>query len=435
MKRYLKLSLIIILTLTVFLAFPSYVYADDGAPKGDQIIFGKSFVLESDEMLDGNLAVFAGTVTLKDGATVTGDVFVAGGAVWVYGEVDGSVITMGGGAYISKDAVISGDVVVLGGGLNKEDGATIKGEVISSLPDGAEVFGPPVLFRSQMPQFWVDFNPLWNIPKGLFESLIWAVMGALLVLFLPVPTERVSKAIVSKPVLSAGFGLLTMIVLPFILLIFLITLILIPVMPLLLLVLVFALIFGWIASGYEVGRRIAELFRVQWAMPVSAGVGILILTIVAKAIGSIECIGWIVPFVIVMLGLGGVIITRFGSRDHPSDENIQKNNRSTLSSAQPIPSAHSLSTAESSIEIRKTPESSEEITPDVAILQNSIEGEGIIKQVKTSNIIEAPSAVDENLLSSPKKNEEAPEESDEKKPTLSKKSSTSRKKQTPPKKE
>jgi hypothetical protein len=42
--------------------------------------------------------------------------------------------------------------------------------------------------------------------------------------------------------------------------------------------------------------------------------GTLLLTFVVGGIGMIPCIGWIAPLIVASLGVGGVILTRFGSQ-------------------------------------------------------------------------------------------------------------------------
>jgi len=101
-----------------------------------------------------------------------------------------------------------------------------------------------------------------------------------------------------------------------------ITIIFIPVALIGLLVLGFAIAFGWIAIGLEVGQRMARMFHQEWALPLSAALGTFVLYFVANGIGFIQCIGWIVPFLISMLGLGAVVLSRFGTTIYPPGEPV-----------------------------------------------------------------------------------------------------------------
>ncbi|MDP3184842.1 MAG: hypothetical protein Q8M58_06190, partial [Anaerolineales bacterium] len=52
----------------------------------------------------------------------------------------------------------------------------------------------------------------------------------------------------------------------------------------------------------------------QWHPSLAAGLGTFLLALVANIIGLIACVGWLAPFLVTMLGIGGVIMTRFGAR-------------------------------------------------------------------------------------------------------------------------
>jgi hypothetical protein len=126
----------------------------------------------------------------------------------------------------------------------------------------------------------------------------------------------VIHAILIAPIISGGFGLLTIFVAPIVLVMIAITLIGIPISLLGILVLGFAGFLGWAAIGTEIGNRIARGFKSQWHIAVSAGVGTLLLTLVADLIGLIPCVGWVTPFFLSMLGLGAVVLTRLGTREY-----------------------------------------------------------------------------------------------------------------------
>jgi hypothetical protein len=77
-----------------------------------------------------------------------------------------------------------------------------------------------------------------------------------------------------------------------------------------------AMLFGWIAIGYEVGKRTAAAFNIVWAPPVIAGVGTLILSLVSgilNIIPLVNCVGWFFPALMSLLGLGAVVVSRFGT--------------------------------------------------------------------------------------------------------------------------
>ena len=142
-------------------------------------------------------------------------------------------------------------------------------------------------------------------------------------LFLFKPIERVADTAVSRPMMSFFIGLLSVIVVPALMALLIITLILSPFGLLGFIMLGVAMLFGWIAIGYEVGKRIALSLKVEWAAPVVTGLGVLVLSLVSELINFndfIRCIGWLLPAFISLLGLGAVVISRFGTGDsgHPA---------------------------------------------------------------------------------------------------------------------
>ncbi len=142
-------------------------------------------------------------------------------------------------------------------------------------------------------------------------------------MFLPKPIERTSNAIVDQPILSGGIGILTVIVVPLLLIILAITILLIPISLVGALTLVLAWFLGRIAIGYEVGRRLAKMLDKDWAPAVSAGVGMFLLALVVDATGQfIPCIGWVFPALVAVIGIGGLMLTRFGTQSYPSDDGM-----------------------------------------------------------------------------------------------------------------
>jgi hypothetical protein len=76
--------------------------------------------------------------------------------------------------------------------------------------------------------------------------------------------------------------------------------------------------FGWIALGLEVGKRLAASVKASWPPLVQAGLGTLLLSLVAQALGLAPCVGWIVPVLVGFVGMGGVLLSGFGHRPAPS---------------------------------------------------------------------------------------------------------------------
>ena len=124
----------------------------------------------------------------------------------------------------------------------------------------------------------VRINPLLKIGSLIFRTVVMAGLAALVVIFWPAATDRVSQAVVAQPLAAGGLGLLTLICGPFLLLILLITLILSPLTLVGVVALVVAAAFGWIAIGAEIGTRFAQALNWELQPAVNAAIGAFLLT-------------------------------------------------------------------------------------------------------------------------------------------------------------
>jgi hypothetical protein len=156
----------------------------------------------------------------------------------------------------------------------------------------------------------------------LLRSCLWAVIAILVVLFLPKNSERVARVINSQPLIAGGLGCMTVIIAPLILALLAITICGIPITVIGAIILLAAWAYGIVTVGMEVGTRLAQLIKQDWALPVSASIGTFILTLVINSIGAlIACIGWLAPALVGVVGLGAVLLTRFGSQHYPPEAN------------------------------------------------------------------------------------------------------------------
>lgn len=311
MKTLSKISIALIVLIVALLAFPRTALAQSPGGGNDQVVFGGTYTLEKGKDLNGNLVILGGIATLEESSTVNGDITLTGGSLFIQGEVNGNITGVGGSITLGDTAVVDGDINTIGAALNRSNTAVIKGRVSSSGPGNFRI--PLKWSADSLKNLNLNlFQPVGNVLWGIFQALAMAALALLVTLFLPLPTGRVAHTISSQPVIAGALGLLTIVVAPALFIVLLVTIILIPLSLIGLLVLAVAFAFGWIAVGYETGRRLAAMFKVQWAAPVNAGVGTLVISLLSSILGIIPCVGWILPAVLAIVGLGGVLITRFG---------------------------------------------------------------------------------------------------------------------------
>lgn len=318
MKKIVYSLIIFFLLVT---AFPATVSAD--SLKDDKVVLGGSYSLDSGETLDGSLIIIGGTASLAEGSTITGDVVLTGGTITAAGTINGDIVLIGGSAQLKGTVHVLGNMVSASSTVSQDEGATIDGKIQehATIPfllpfSTSKPSLPNTVPQVAKPKIDLHLDPLMTAFGIGFRSFVLAILAMLLSMFFPNAIRKISRAILTAPIASGGIGFLTAILAPLVLVLIAITLIGIPITILGALLLAFAVLLGWVAIGVEIGTRIAEAFKSQWHIAVCAGVGTLLLTLVTEAFGKIPCVGWIVPTLVGMLGLGAVILTRSGTREY-----------------------------------------------------------------------------------------------------------------------
>jgi len=303
----------VVLLVLLLLAIPGSALAqdiDDG-----QVVFGGSYTLREGDTLDGDLVVIGGFAELEKGSVVNGNIALIGGNLQASGDVNGDVVALGGLIELLDGARVRGDVMSIGANIDRAENARIDGEVNSAATAPLAMRFPSGV---KMPHINLDFSPVISMIWFMFRVFIWAALAVLAAMFLPTHTHRISQAAIKQPFITGGLGLLTAMVGPFILIGLIITIILFPIALLAVLLGIVAWAWGIIALGAEVGKRTAMLLSQNWPLPVTAGIGTFLLTLVMNGVSTaMPCIGWILPAVIICVGFGAVMVTRFGFYDYP----------------------------------------------------------------------------------------------------------------------
>ncbi|KAF0106175.1 MAG: hypothetical protein FD146_2764 [Anaerolineaceae bacterium] len=321
MKPIVKFASLILLAALVFA--PTQTAAAKGLMDG-QVIFGQSYTLESGETLEGDLVVFGGSAIVEEGAVVNGSVVLFGGTLDIQGEVTGDAAIVGGSITLGAKSHVHGNLSTVGATIERAEGSQVDGQITNAATswttdgeNGATPVPPESELPTTRPDINVNFHPLVSILNTFWQAVGWGVLAMLVMLFLSTQAGRVAGAITSQPVTAGGLGLLTIIAAPIAIVILSVTVLLIPVALVAAVALGVAAAFGWIAIGYEIGVRFTKAIHQEWHPALSGGLGTFTLSLVAAALTGIpglNCIGWIVPFLLGMAGLGAVIMTRFGTQ-------------------------------------------------------------------------------------------------------------------------
>jgi Na+-transporting methylmalonyl-CoA/oxaloacetate decarboxylase gamma subunit len=296
----------------------------------DRTIWGGNNVIKSGQTVTGDLTIFGGNTTIEAGAVVTGDLTMMGGNVTLAGTVKGNVVTFGGSLDLQATSVVEGNLVRSGGSVSTEEGYEVQGSETTGFEGDFNFDGLPV------PIPVPDFVEVPSVRYGPFDyavSLVWGVftsfglalvaglLAVVTMLFLPDQTTRVTAAIGSAPMLSGGVGLLTLLAVPIVAVVVALTICLAPFSLIGLLVYALALFFGWLAFGILFGDRLASALKWPLLSPVlSAALGTFIITLLVNGINLFPGVGGFFSFlawlVVASIGLGAVVLTRFGTRPY-----------------------------------------------------------------------------------------------------------------------
>ncbi len=309
MKRFhLHLIFAILLTAILLAAFPMTALA---ASPSD-VVIGQSYTLGSGQTLNSDLFVVGGNVNLMAGSTVTGNVLLIGGNAQAAGTINGDMTVLGGTVTLADTFKLNGNLSYAGTVVNRAAGAQISGQINTNTATPYFVFPG----GTRIPMFNTTFNAGFRVLGFFLGLFLWALVGMLVAMFLPTHLTRTSETALSQTLLSGGLGILTVIIVPIILVLLTITICLIPVAFIGAVLLIVAWVFGLIALGLEVGRRISLAFKQEWHPAISAGLGTLVLMAILNGLAFIPCVGWIPRILVGLVGLGAVLLTQFGRKPY-----------------------------------------------------------------------------------------------------------------------
>lgn len=301
-----KHSLLWLLLPALLLLLPACAEEAPGRLGGTLIVDGKH-TIAAGERLPGALLLTQGSLQVEEGGLLAGPLYMLAGDLDVQGQIAGDLNQLGGEVTLGPEALVEGDLNHGGGELALAPEATVMGEVV----EGTGGMALPGLEE-------VERSPLEEVLRFLLEPLLLALFGYLLARFFPGPVTRVAEAAAEQSVVAAAFGLLVLIVIPALLIMIAFTMILLPLSLLGLLVGFFVVAYGWIAIGGRLGRLVGQgLIRLGWrerplSLPWATFAGTLLWMYLLQALEWIPIAGFVVFAVAMAVGVGAVLLTRFG---------------------------------------------------------------------------------------------------------------------------
>ncbi len=293
--------------------------ATDGQPPG-RVVFGADFTLRSGESLAGDLVVFGGDATLEESSRVEGTLVVWGGDARIAGEVKGDVVAFGGNVHLTPTAVVNGDLIVLGGTALQGEGAIVRGQQIVNAAGWFRPFLRWYAWPFRVDAFSRPLNLIaslaWEGARTVLESLLVAALAGILAVLWPMGAARVGRGALEAPLASLGLGLLTLLAAGALGVVLILTLCLSPIGVAVLLALVVAMFFGRLSLGILLGERLAAALTTRTVAPFwTAALGGGLLTLLLRLLDLIPCVGWAISLLVACVGLGAVVLTRFGTAE------------------------------------------------------------------------------------------------------------------------
>lgn len=254
-----------------------------------------------------------GDIHISEDLKITGDVVSIIGNIKVDGEVTGDVISIIGN--IESNNQIHGDVVSIIGDLEIND--DLGGDLVSIL--GNLSLDPEVNVRGSITEIssFEFFGA--NLPTiGIFtwtfrimRLIIFFALAVLVFILLPEKEKLMANKIQANPLRVFLVGLIAFVLIPFISFALLISIIGISLVPIFILTLIIITILGHVAIALAVGERISEVGNLNITVIVELLAGAFILW----AIKSIPLLGGLVTLLLIILSLGVVIDTKFGTAE------------------------------------------------------------------------------------------------------------------------
>lgn len=242
-------------------------------------------------------------VLIEAGSRVN-HVLTINGQITVTGVVEGNVIAMGNSVVLTRKALVKGNVVVLGGVLVKAKGADVQGTITEINSSNISEVITHVLSDE-----WEGWSWVFAIfSLTIFFSIL--IIAILMVLLIPKPIQVIAASIREETMKITLWGLLGLVLVVPLAILLTVSVIGIVLIPLEMILVVVAGLLGFIAVSQLVGRKLYALFkRPGQHICRETFWGLVVLWI----IGWIPYIGWMIKVLALMMGLGAVIYTRFGT--------------------------------------------------------------------------------------------------------------------------
>lgn len=277
-----------------------------------RILLRGSHRISPENPVPGHLVVVDGEVEIPAGSRVAGSLIVLGGELDLAGEVEADLTIFRGVVHFRESARINGDLNAGGGHLLDWESADIRGEVTENT--GFEI--PVDLLTANR-------SGRERLIRWLGFSLLLGGLAFLGAGFASRGFQRAGTAVVDYPLVSGSLGTLVFLVGPVLIVQMVFTAVLIPAAAAGVLLGAFTLIFGLIGIGLQAGGWLFQKIGWPVSIRIRAAAGTFLLIFSLQILNLLPVLGGLAALGISAAGLGGVLLTRFGTRTFvPERENL-----------------------------------------------------------------------------------------------------------------
>jgi hypothetical protein len=253
-----------------------------------------------------NVVKIGSDVTIEEGTKVQ-NVLAIGGQVTVDGVVENNIVALGGSVVLTRTAVVRGNVFALGGIIVRGRGAEVHGNVTEINADDISS-----AIANALSEEWEGWSWIFAIVSvAIFLGIL--LLTVLTVFLIPKPVRLIATAVREKPFKVTIWGLAGLVLVVPLAVLLAVSVVGIVLIPLEMAIVLCAVLIGFISVSQFVGQKLFTILKRQDQSMMRETVwGLIVLWL----IGWIPYVGWMVKVCAIVLGLGGVLLTRFGTNQH-----------------------------------------------------------------------------------------------------------------------
>jgi len=253
-----------------------------------------------------NVVKIGSDVTIEEGTKVH-NVLAIGGQVTVEGVVENNIVALGGSVVLTRTAVVRGNVFALGGIIVRGRGAEVHGNVTEINADDISA-----AIANALSEEWEGWSWIFAIVSvAIFLGVL--LLTVLTVFLIPKPLRLIASAVREKPFKVTVWGLAGLVLVVPLAVLLAVSVVGIVLIPLEIALVLCAVLIGFISVSQLVGQKLFVILKRQDQSLMRETIwGLIILWL----IGWIPYVGWMVKVCAIVLGLGGVLLTRFGTNQH-----------------------------------------------------------------------------------------------------------------------